>query len=148
MQQVAHLFQLFHGPMIILTLGFIGIVLLSKMNIFFKIPSILCAIYVFMIVFYPKALEEYLGGGMQTVALICFIFAALALVVSSLRFFKASLNIFCWLAIAAIAGSVAFPDYAKITLNKNEALKNYINPEKLASVVSNIKTGFLSKSLE
>lgn len=148
MQQYQEVFTSSSTPMTCLTLGFILYVLFSKVNFFIKVPSIFCSLYVYLVIFYPKVLEEYLGGGMQVVSLVCFTFAVLAFLFSVFRFLKASVNIICWLVIAVVAGSVAFPDFTKVQIQRTAALTDYVKQEKLTSAMNNIKTGFFSKSLE
>ena len=95
--------------------------------------------FVLSVMFYPTEVHKYLGNSMQVVALICFAIAAVALVIYSFKFLKASLTILCWGTVLVVAGSVAFPDLE---------ILSHIKRDKVEKAVTMVMASLRSNSLE
>lgn len=118
------------------------------MKLFFRLSAVYCVLFTILLFFCPEQLNDYLGNHIRVFSLICFFFAVIYLIVTIFRFMKAGFVIASWLAIAFIAGSVAFPDLSKFKFYNKKELDGMIKKEGINVALNNIKGIFLSKYLE
>ena len=139
MQQLIEIIQANRQVVVCLSFSFAVFSLFSKKSLLIKIPVFLSLVFVLSVIFYPQELNLYLGNNTQIAGKVFFSLALISLVYSVFKFFRASINIVAWTLIAVIAGSVAFPEYAKMQSSTFRFLQDSINKFQVSGAVGDIK---------